>query len=265
MKNACEKNNDSNGQNTCENIHTASLRLNRFIAASGFCSRRKADALILNGRVAVNGNVQMNPAVKVSDRDEISVDGVLLSSPAPFVYVLLNKPVGIVSTMADPEGRGTVCDLLEASLREIRPVPVGRLDYFSEGLLLMTNDGELAFRLAHPRYQQPKVYEVIIRGQVEGRKLEIMRGGMSLDDGVKLLPVKVKAFSHGKDNTLLRMELRQGLNRQIRRMCESLGLTILKLKRVAHGILRLDERLKPGRYRLLESGEIKALRQSVGL
>jgi 23S rRNA pseudouridine2605 synthase len=142
--------------------------------------------------------------------------------------------------------------------------PVGRLDYFSEGLLLLTNDGELAYRLTHPSAAQEKKYEAVIRGKVDEISLQAMRSGMILSEGEKLLPVAVKAKTVDKGNTLLRLTLKQGVNRQIRRMCRDLNLTILRLKRVSHGILSLGA-LPTGHVRLLDKDEIDKLRRSVGL
>ena len=169
-----------------------------------------------------------------------------------------------VCTVNDPEGRPTVMAYLPPEVRHLRLYPVGRLDYFSEGLLLLTNDGELAQRLTHPRHHQPKTYEVLIRGSVPETALAVMRRGMRLDEGQALLPVDVEAKTAENGNTLLRMVLRQGVNRQIRRMCRDLGLTILRLRRVAQGPLALGN-LKPGAARALTTGEVADLRQSVGL
>jgi 23S rRNA pseudouridine2605 synthase len=177
---------------------------------------------------------------------------------------LLHKPVQTVCTVNDPEGRPTVMAYLPPEVRHLRLYPVGRLDYFSEGLLLLTNDGELAQRLTHPRHHQPKTYEVLIRGSVPETALAVMRRGMRLDEGQALLPVDVEAKTAENGNTLLRMVLRQGVNRQIRRMCRDLGLTILCLRRVAQGPLALGS-LKPGAARALAPGEVAGLRQSVGL
>ena len=241
------------------------LRLNKAIAASGLCARRKADELIFAGRVSVNGSPETNPGRRVLPGDSITVDGEPLPDRQEHVYLLLHKPVGTVCTLSDPQGRPTVMDLLPEKARGLGLFPVGRLDYFSEGLLLLTNDGELANRLIHPRHHVDKVYEVLVRGEVSERQLEIMRGGMRLSDGTPLLPVAAsRVQTQDRRGTLLRLVLRQGVNRQIRRMCDDLGLTILRLTRVAEGGLTLDE-LKAGETRVLDPSEIRALRKSVGL
>lgn len=243
---------------------TNGVRLNKAIAAAGLCSRRKADELILAGQVQVNGTLEENPARHVLPGDRIAVNGRELAGAQEYCYLLLHKPVQTVCTVNDPEGRPTVMAYLPPEARHLRLYPVGRLDYFSEGLLLLTNDGELAQRLTHPRHHQPKTYEVLIRGSVPETALAVMRRGMRLDEGQALLPVDVEAKTAENGNTLLRMVLRQGVNRQIRRMCRDLGLTILRLRRVAQGPLALGN-LKPGAARALTTGEVADLRQSVGL
>lgn len=242
---------------------TDHMRLNKAIAASGLCSRRKADELILSGRVTVNGIAESNPARQVSPGDALGVDGRPLTGAQEFCYLMLNKPVQVVCTANDPEGRPTVMDYLPENVRALRLYPVGRLDYFSEGLLLLTNDGQLAQRLTHPSHHQPKTYEVLVRGAVPDAALAAMRRGMRLAEGENLMPVEVEAsFSRGR--TLLRMVLHQGLNRQIRRMCRDLGVTILYLKRVAQGPIELGG-LATGRARKLTAAEIKILKKSVCL
>ena len=242
----------------------AGLRLNKAIAAAGLCSRRKADELILAGRVCVNDIVESNPARHVLPDDVLAVDGRVLASRQAFFYVLLHKPVQVVCTADDPEGRPTVLDVLPEEYKKIRLYPVGRLDYFSEGLLLLTNDGQLAQRLAHPRHHQPKTYDVLVRGLVPETALHAMRRGMRLAEGEDVLPVDVDTSPLPSGNTRLRMVLRQGLNRQIRRMCRDLGLTILRLRRTAQGVLRLGD-LPCGAARPLTAQELDGLRRSVGL
>lgn len=248
---------------TRDNV-TNGVRLNKAIAAAGLCSRRKADELILAGQVRINGTLEENPARRVLPGDRIAVNDRELAAAQEYYYLLLHKPVQTVCTVNDPEGRPTVMAYLPPEVRHLRLYPVGRLDYFSEGLLLLTNDGELAQRLTHPRHHQPKTYEVLIRGSVPETALAVMRRGMRLDEGQALLPVDVEAKTAENGNTLLRMVLRQGVNRQIRRMCRDLGLTILRLRRVAQGPLALGS-LKPGAARALAPGEVAGLRQSVGL
>ena len=219
---------------------TMGQRLNKAIAAAGFCSRRKADELIFSGHVVVNGQEERNPARQVQPEDQICVDGHCLERKQPCLYYLLHKPVQVVCTLHDPQGRPTVLSLLPDEARKARVYPVGRLDYFSEGALLLTNDGQWANRLMHPRHHVPKEYEVIVRGQVTASFLEQVRRGMRLSDGTPLLPAEIEArpLREG-DRSLLRIVLHQGINRQIRRMCADGGLTILRLRRVRIGHLAL--------------------------
>lgn len=231
-------------------------RLNKAIAAAGFCSRRKADELIFAGRVAVNHQEERNPGRQVQPDDTISVDGRLLERKQPFLYYLLHKPVQIVCTLHDPQGRPTVLSLLPEEARKARVYPVGRLDYFSEGALLLTNDGQWANRLMHPRHHIPKEYEVTVRGQVPASFLEQVRRGMQLSDGTPLLPAKIEARPlRDGARTLLRITLHQGINRQIRRMCADGGLVILRLRRVRIGHLELGS-LPSGRLRSLTPQEV---------
>lgn len=177
---------------------------------------------------------------------------------------MLHKPVQVICTLHDPQGRPTVLDCLTRSMRRNRVYPVGRLDYFSEGLLLLTNDGALAQRLMHPRHHQPKTYDVLIRGQVPPAALEEMRRGMTLAEGEKLHPVEVESRMQANGHTRLRMILHQGVNRQIRRMCRDLGLTILRLKRIRLGPLELGD-LPVGESRFLSRQEIAALLRAVDI
>jgi 23S rRNA pseudouridine2605 synthase len=172
--------------------------------------------------------------------------------------------VHAVTTVNDPQGRKTVLDLLPEELRARRLFPVGRLDYMSEGLLLLTNDGEVTLRLTHPSYEHAKKYEVLVRERVTEKALATMRQGMRLKEGERLAPVEVEAAPESSGATLLRLTLRQGVNRQIRRMCRDLGLTILRLRRVELGPLRLGS-LAPGKWRALTESEIQNLKSSLGL
>jgi len=233
------------------------LRLNRFLAAAGVASRRGADELIFAGRVMVNGEACREPGRRVLPADTVTLDGRPLELPQQHVVIMLHKPVGVVTTARDPQGRPTVLDLVSSEFASRRLFPVGRLDVMSEGLLLLTTDGDLALRLTHPRFEHPKHYEVLVRGKVPAAALETMRRGMRLAEGERLRPVEVSARRQGP-NTLLIMTLRQGVNRQIRRMCRDLGLVILRLRRVGVGAVRLGD-VPPGSWRHLNADEITAL------
>ena len=241
------------------------LRLNKYLSQCGVASRRAADGLIESGRVKVNGTVAETGAKIIPGKDRVTVDNTTIAPRLDHITIILNKPVQVVTTLNDPQGRRTVLDLLPPRFRDKRPVPVGRLDYFSEGLLLLTTDGELCNRLTHPRHHLEKTYEVTVRGYVREEALQTMRSGMTLAEGEKLAPIQVRAAKgNAPDSTVLEMVLKQGVNRQIRRMCRDLGLTILTLRRIAQGPIRLQE-LEPGRCRELSPEELARLRTAVRL
>lgn len=245
------------------------LRINRALAMAGVCSRRAADELVASGAVRVNGQPADQPGLRIDPAtDVVEVNGSPVSIPVPgqeeHVYLVMNKPVEVVTTARDPQGRRTVLDLLPTAQRGRRVFPVGRLDYYSQGLLLLTTDGELTNRLTHPRWHLPKVYNVRVRGGVTEDKLDVMRKGMTLAEGERLAPVPVEASRDGGEGILLTMTLIQGVNRQIRRMCRDLGLTILRLERIAQGPVRLG-RLPKGKARELTHAERTALLTAVDM
>lgn len=250
---------------------TTLLRINKYLSECGVASRRGADELILAGRVQLNGMVVAEPGARVApESDVVLVDGRPVRHPSQFpgatdnLTVLLHKPKQVVTTRSDPQGRQTVFDILPQEYRQKRLLHVGRLDYFSEGLLLLATDGSLVNRLIHPRWHLPKVYHVLVRGEASEAKLNVMRRGMTLAEGEKLAPVQTRILRHDAGGTWLELTLLQGLNRQIRRMCRDLDLTVLRLIRVAQGPLRLGA-LNPGQCRALTPDEENALRQAVGL
>ncbi len=194
--------------------------------------------------------------------DRITIDGRPLKSADEPVYLLLHKPVGIVTTLSDPEGRPTIRDVLGRV--PVRVFPVGRLDFHSSGLLLLTNDGELAQRLTHPRYGIEKVYQVKVKGAPPSdQAMADLRGGIHLDDG-KTAPARVRVLRNREGKTWLEMVLKEGRRREVRRMCEAVGLSVEKLRRVALGPLELGK-LAPGDYRPLNSKEIRELKRAAGL
>ncbi|WP_461209598.1 pseudouridine synthase [Desulfocurvus sp. DL9XJH121] len=241
------------------------MRINKALALAGYCSRRAADELIAKGLVTVNGRTA-GPGDRVDPaKDRIEVQGKALGSPAgEHAYVLLNKPVRVVTTAKDPQGRKTVLDILPAGLKRQRVYPVGRLDFFSEGLLILTSDGELANRLMHPSHHLPKVYRLHVRGEVAEDALDAMHRGMTLAEGERLAPVDVRVLRRAGDTATLELTLVQGVNRQIRRMCRDLGLTVLRLARTSQGPLTLSG-LKPGQARALTPDEVRELKKAVGL
>jgi pseudouridine synthase len=235
-------------------------RLQKVLAGRGVASRRGAEALIAAGRVAVNGEVVTDPGRRIDPRaDQISVDGRPVRPPPDKVYVALNKPPGVVSTTNDPWGRPTVLDLLP---RIGRLYPVGRLDAESEGLMLMTNDGELANRLMHPRYGCAKEYRALVRGEPTPDRLEQLRRGVLLDDGLTA-PAEAEVEGAEAGGHWLRVTLREGRKRQVRRMLAALGLQVERLQRVRIGSLRLGA-LPLGACRPLSRTEIAALQGTAG-
>lgn len=231
------------------------MRLAKHLAHSGVASRRACETLIAQGRVTVSGQVVRDPARDVEPRDAITVDGRPVGSPqAPAVYAL-NKPVGVLSTASDPHGRPTVVQMLDHESRRL--YPVGRLDLDSEGLLLLTNDGQLAHRLTHPRFEVPKTYRVWVSGGPVGeRSLRALREGLALQDG-PTAPAEVSALRAQE----IEITIREGRNRQVRRMCDAVGHPVTRLRRVRFGPLALGE-LAPGEHRLLDAAEVQALRDA---
>ncbi|SHE74988.1 23S rRNA pseudouridine2605 synthase [Desulfofundulus australicus DSM 11792] len=233
------------------------------MARAGVASRRHCEEMIAAGLVRVNGQVVTRLGTRVDpEKDTIEVAGrVLPRRPQEKIYILLNKPRGYVTTVRDPQGRPKVMDLLRG-IKE-RVYPVGRLDFDSEGLLLLTNDGELAYALTHPRHRVPKTYLVLVKGTPGGEKLWRMAGGLMLEDG-PAAPAKVKLIGKKDGNALLEITIYEGRKRQVRRMCARIGHPVIRLKRVKVGPLTLKG-LGPGRYRFLTREEVRQLRQAAGL
>jgi 23S rRNA pseudouridine2605 synthase len=230
------------------------IRLQKFIADCGFSSRRKAEEFIKEGRVKVNGVVASELGTKVNpENDVVSVDGQLLDLGSVHKhYILMNKPRGFVTTLMDPEGRRTVMDLIKEVPERV--YPIGRLDYLSEGLLLLTNDGDMANKIMHPRYNVTKVYEVKVFGSVNDSILRKLRNGVNVD-GVFLKPMAARVIKQLSGKTWLEFRLCEGKNREIRKICEASGLTIDKLKRVAIEELSIDQ-ISPGNYTFLTKREL---------
>lgn len=245
-----------------ERVSGMLVRLNKFLAHSGVCSRREADRLIEAGRIRVNGRVVDELGLKVDPaRDRIDVGGraVRGGNERP-VYILLFKPSGYVVTVKDPYGRPTVMDLLPKL--QARVYPVGRLDADSEGALLLTNDGEMAFRLTHPKHEIGKVYEVRVDGEPAEEGLEKLRAGIFLE-GQRTAPARVQVLRRGSRRTLLRVGIHEGRKREIRKMFEALGYPVKGLLRVQFAGLTLDG-LRPGHWRYLKTKEIENLKKMTG-
>lgn len=243
-------------------------RVQKILSQWGMASRRSAEQMILEGRVKINSRV-----VKLGDQadlssDRLEVDGQILSpqNRPKLCYILLNKPLGVVSSCNDPQGRPTVLDLLSPSLRQGQGLhPVGRLDINSSGALLLTNDGELTLTLTHPRYHLPKTYEVCLEGYLSEGILQQWGKGVTLE-GKKTLPAKIRILKADQNQTWIEIILIEGRNRQIRRVAAQLGLKVLKLHRTAIADLKLQSSkgnpLPRGEYRLLCPSEIEALKQA---
>jgi 23S rRNA pseudouridine2605 synthase len=232
------------------------MRLAKHLAHAGVASRRAAERLIEQGRVSVDGAVVTDPARDVSGGEAIAVDGAPLGAPPPGRRVIaLHKPAGVVSTARDTHGRRTVVDLVPTA--GARLYPVGRLDADTTGLILLTDDGDLAHRLTHPRFEVPKTYRArVARPPVREPALRALREGVELDDG-RTAPARVRRL----EPDLLELTLREGRKRQVKRMCEAVGHPVLELQRVAFGPLRLGD-LEPGAHRELTPAEVERLRKS---
>ncbi|GAA0481395.1 23S rRNA pseudouridine(2605) synthase RluB [Salinibacillus aidingensis] len=232
-------------------------RLQKAIAKSGYTSRRKAEALITEGKVKVNGKTVTELGTKVKPDDTIEVNNIPLEKEEP-IYLLLYKPRGVISSVKDDRNRKVVTDLLPEI--EERIFPIGRLDYDTSGILLLTNDGDFAQQLMHPRYQLDKVYIAKVEGIPAPEDLKPLKSGIN-DKGENLKAIKHRILSvdHKKNRAILEITLHEGKNRQIRRMMESLGYPVLKLKRERYGFLNLHG-MNPGDYRELTPHEIKQLK-----
>jgi 23S rRNA pseudouridine2605 synthase len=240
-------------------------RLARFLAHAGIASRRHAEALIAAGRVQVNGETVTTQGTRINPAsDRISVDGKAVQAATKHVYLLLNKPPGYLSTVSDPEGRPTVLDLLPQELKRLRVYPVGRLDIDTSGLLLLTNDGDFALRLAHPRYSAQKHYEALVRGYPTPAHLSALRNGVEFTEDTgsrhKSAPARVRVLRRVGVDTWLSLTIHEGRKRQIRRMLAAVGLPVVRLARVGVGSLTLGN-LPIGKWRYLTEEEVEGLQE----
>jgi len=239
------------------------VRLDKFIAGCGVVSRREARAVIAAGRVTVDGKRVDEPGLRIRPQHQrVQLDGQNLR-PSRHLYLLFNKPPGCVTTLRDPRGRRTVLDYLPPDFPRV--FPVGRLDYDTEGLLLLTNDGDLAHRLTHPSREVRRIYRAVVEGRPSRKIFAQLKSGVRLADGWASAEAGIAADDDGDpDRAVLRLVLREGRNREVRRMLAAVGHPVVSLRRVRFGPLSLGE-LEPGRSRALEQHEIKALREMVGM
>jgi 23S rRNA pseudouridine2605 synthase len=234
-------------------------RLQKILSEMGIASRRKAESLILEGRVTVNSRTATIGMKADPAGDHIKVDGKLLIKPEPRVYIMFNKPRGVVTSLYDPERRPTVKDFLKGV--RYRVFPVGRLDYDSEGLLLLTNDGDFAHAVLHPSKKISKTYFVKVKGVIEVEEMEKLRAGIKLADGITA-PAKAKRIRKTENNSWLEITIYEGKKRQIRRMLEKIGHPVLKLKRIKIDGLEMGK-LEPGTYKYLTSEEIDKIKMGI--
>ena len=231
------------------------IRLNKFLSSCGVASRRHSDELIMQGKIMVNGKVVTTPGVSVNERkDKVVYDGKELSLPSSFVYIKLNKPKGYICSASDEKGRKTIYDLIDT---EERLFSIGRLDYDTEGLIILTNDGDFANKVGHPSNSIEKEYQVTIEGKILESELAVMRKG-AVVDGERMPSARVKILSADEKISKLSVIINEGQNRQVRRMFEAIGRVIILLKRVRIGEVRLGG-LSRGEYRDLKTEELNAL------
>lgn len=231
------------------------MRLNKFLSNSGVASRRKCDDLIAEGKVFVNGKQVSEMGLQINEKkDKVEVNGKVIKLPSSFVYIKLNKPKGYACTASDEKGRKTIYELVKC---DERLFSVGRLDYDTEGLIILTNDGDFANKVAHPKYQMDKEYRVTCEGEIKESELAVMRNGVVVD-GERMPEAKVEKLSYEDGFTKLSVVIDEGQNRQVRRMFEAIGHAIKLLKRVRVGAVRLGG-LSRGEYRDLTEEELNSL------
>jgi 23S rRNA pseudouridine2605 synthase len=235
-------------------------RLQKIIAAAGYCSRRRAEDLIVAGRVRVDGQIVTLGDQADAEKSTILIDDKPLKAAEDLVYILINKPLGTVTTLSDPEGRPVVTDLVRDL--SVRLFPVGRLDINTSGLLLLTNDGALANRLAHPSHQVEKRYLAKVRGQLTEQSKRLIEQGVVLEDGITA-PATITNLRYRGGHTWFELAIHEGRNRQVRRMCETLGHQVSRLVRIGYAFLTLDG-LAPGQKRMLTNQEVARLKSLDG-
>jgi pseudouridine synthase len=236
------------------------VRLQKYLAECGVASRRQAEKLIAEGRVRINGATAAIGQSVDPESDKIEVDGRVLAQERP-VYIVLNKPRDVVTTAKDTHGRKTVLDLVTGA--GARVFPVGRLDMDVEGVLVLTNDGQQAFRLMHPKFEISKTYQAWVSGRMTAETAKRLAAGVELEDGLTS-PAKVEIARHGQDATLIRLTLHEGQKREVKRMCEAVGHPVKTLRRIKFAGIDV-EGMRVGEWRHLSQGEVETLRRQAGI
>lgn len=231
------------------------MRLQKYLAMAGVASRRAAEEIILDGRVCVNDEKCTVLGTKVTENDTVTVDGEVIQLEDKKYYIMLNKPVGYVTTVSDEEGRPTVMDLITDISKRV--YPVGRLDINTEGLLLMSNDGDFTYKITHPKHKLDKTYEVWVSGNAQPNAIKKLEQGVYID-GKKTYPAVVDVIDHGPKSAVLSITIHEGRNRQVRKMCAAVGFKVMALRRVSEGGLILGN-LPIGKWRHLNDNEVKAI------
>ncbi len=232
------------------------MRINKYIAQSGIASRRKADDLIINGNVKINGAVMKEPGYDVKETDKVEVNGRQVQGEQKPVYLLLNKPLGVITSAEDDRDRLTVLEFVKDV--DARLFPVGRLDYNTTGALIMTNDGELTYRVTHPKHELDKTYRALVKGVLSKEKLAKLRNGVDIG-GFVTSKAKVQIIKASKGSTLVEISIHEGKNRQVRKMFAAVGNPVQSLERISIGKIRLGH-LKEGHYRKLSREEVEYLK-----
>lgn len=231
------------------------VRLQKYMAEAGVASRRKAEELIKQGRVCVNGSTVTELGTRVSETDEIEVDGKKISIVEEKVYLVLNKPAGYVTTSKDQFGRNAVVDLVKEL--KTRVFPVGRLDYDTSGLLILTNDGDITFKITHPKHETKKVYRAELKGVPDESHVDMFENGILIENTVTA-PARMKILKSFGNRTIVDITIHEGKNRQIRKMCDIIGFPVISLKRIEVGSIKLGD-LPEGKWRFLTKDEVKSL------
>ncbi|HHT92329.1 MAG TPA: rRNA pseudouridine synthase [Clostridiaceae bacterium] len=234
------------------------IRLQKYIAMCGVCSRRDAEELIKQGRVYVNGSKVEEMGLKITYEDKVEIDGNVISMEKKKYYIMMNKPTGVISAVSDDRGRKCVTDFIKGV--DARLYPVGRLDYDTQGLILITNDGDFMQKLTHPSHEVWKTYEALVRGIPDQNDIKEFEQGLLLEDGMTL-PCVLEVIGYEGKNAILEVMIREGRNRQVRRMLERINHPVIRLKRTKIASLELGD-LKPGQWRFLNSEDFKALNMS---